>query len=560
MIEDKAKSRRSSTVSVVTFNDAPTDDVLNVDDYSSLHRLYMVKSYVLRFKHNLLARWRNQPMRTGKISLTEYREAEKSIIKKEQLKIQQGEKFSLLKKSLNLFYDEDGILRLKGRLENAPLEYDEKFPILLKDSHFLHLHVRKCHADVWHDRVKATLKKLREKFWVIRGRQVVSRVIKPCVTCKRHLENGLLPPPSPALPEFRVCADHCFQSVGVDYAGPLMVKSIYGSNPTMHRAYVCLFTCATSRAVHLELVPTLEADAFLRALRRFINRRGKPGLLIDDNATNFKANSVKSFLLQNGIEHSPILPATPWWGGFYERLVRSVKTPLKKVVGTAKLTYEEMETVLVEIEGVINARPLTYLYDDDVSEPLTPSHLLSGRNLHATPSDSPPVVVSTAETMTNRLKYLQTTIECAWKKFQHHYLTELREHHMYTRPKTNSQNVLQRDDVVIIKDDDVRSRNSWRLGRVKSLVVGKDGNVRGAEVHTISKKFRHTKMTRPLQKIIPLEVLRESDEPSEPASPTPVEPSMPVSSTTPVEPMQPVPPRAPASESTRPRRACASYQ
>ena len=239
--------------------------------------------------------------------MREYREAEKSIVKNEQLHIQRSDKFRLLKKSLNLFYDDDGILRLKGRLENASMRFEEKFPILLRDSHFLHLHIRKSHAEVWHDRVKATLTKLREKFWVVRGRQVVSRMITPCVTCKRHLEKGLLPPPSPSLPEFRVCADYCFQTTGVDYAGPLMVKSIYSSSTVMNHASG-LFTCATSRAVHLELAPNLEADAFLRALRRFFNRRGKPSLLIDDNAQTFKANSVKSFLLQNGVEHSPILP------------------------------------------------------------------------------------------------------------------------------------------------------------------------------------------------------------------------------------------------------------
>ena len=162
--------------------------------------------------------------------------------------------------------------------------------------------------------------------------------------------------------------------------------------------------------------------------------------------------------------------------------------------------------MLVEIEGIINTRLLTYLYDDDVSEPLTPSHLLTGRNLADSPTEDAPSTASDAETVTNRFKYLQTTLQSAWKKFQHHYLTELREHHMYTRRKTNDGNVLKVGDVVIVKDDDVRSRNLWRLGRVESLVVGKDDQVRGANLSTISKKFRHTKMSRPLQKIIPLEV------------------------------------------------------
>ena len=238
--------------------------------------------------------------------------------------------------------------------------------------------------------------------------------------------------------------------------------------------------------------------------------------MIDDNATTFKSKRVISFLLQKGVQHSPILPASPWWGGFYERLVRSVKTPLKKVIGTAKLTFEEMNTALIEIEGVINSRPLTYLHDDDISEPLTPSHLLIGHNLEVQSEVEPTTIASTAESMSKRFNYLQSTLESAWSKFQHHYLTELREHHMYTKQKT-SENELQIGDVVVIKDDEVRSRNKWRLGRVESFVIGKDSQVRGANLKTISKKFHHTKMSRPLQKIIPLEVLPKCNVEEHPA-------------------------------------------
>ena len=202
--------------------------------------------------------------------------------------------------------------------------------------------------------------------------------------------------------------------------------------------------------------------------------------------------------------------------------------------------------VLVEIEGIINTRPLTYLYDDDVSEPLTPSHLLTGRNLADAPNEDAPSTASDAETMTNRFRYLQTTLQSAWKKFQHHYLTELREHHMYTRRKTNDGNVLKVGDVVIVKDDDVRSRNLWRLGRVESLVVGKDDQVRGANLSTISKKFRHTKMPRPLQKIIPLEV--SSDPTDVTSDPTDV--------TNPLR-NESLPEVVDHDESTRSRRACA---
>ena len=123
------------------------------------------------------------------------------------------------------------------------------------------------------------------------------------------------------------------------------------------------------------MTPSLQGDAFTRALKRFIARRGYPRLLICDKT--FTCNVVKSFLLRNDIDINFILPVSPWWGGFYERLVRSVKMPLKKVIGKAKLTYEVMETALVEVEAAVNCRPLTHIYDDDTVEPLTPSHLFA---------------------------------------------------------------------------------------------------------------------------------------------------------------------------------------
>ena len=145
-------------------------------------------------------------------------------------------------------------------------------------------------------------------------------------------------------------------------------------------------------------------------------------------------------------------------------------------------------------------------------------------------------------TLSRRYKFLQTTLRSMWTKFRHHYLTELREHHMYTRRKTNSENVLKIGEVVIIKDDDVRSRCSWRLGRVESLVVGGDNQVRGANLRTISKEFRRTSMSRPLQKIIPLEVV------DSPATP----PSHPHSEDIDILPSNTVP-----ETSTRSRRTCA---
>ena len=165
------------------------------------------------------------------------------------------------------------------------------------------------------------------------------------------------------------------------------MKPIYSiQGRQLFKAHICLFTCATSRAIHLELVPNLQGSTFIRAMRRFIGRRGFPSLLVSDNAKTFTSKVLKKFLTKNRIDKDFILPASPWWGGFYERLVRNVKVPLRKTLGKARLTYEEMETILIEIECIVNARPLTYLSDDNMTEPLTPSHLLTGRNIMKHPT------------------------------------------------------------------------------------------------------------------------------------------------------------------------------
>ena len=224
--------------------------------------------------------------------------------------------------------------------------------------------------------------------------------------------------------------------------------------------------------MHIELVPDLETATFIRALKRFISRRGFPNILISDNAKTFRSSLLRAYLLQNKIEHKFILPASPWWGGFYERLVRSVKLPLKKILGKARISYEEMETVLIDVEGVVNSRPLTYLYNDDVVEPLTPSHLLTGRNISKN-SRTISKLNDTSQGLTKRARYLQEILKSFWVKFKQCYLAELREHHSYQNKlrKIDTDKSLHVEDVVIVKDDDFAPRGSWRMGRVDSLIT-----------------------------------------------------------------------------------------
>ena len=357
--------------------------------------------------------------------------------------------------------------------------------------------------------VEATLNEVRCTFWIIRGRQTVKKIISTCVIRKRCNARSLLPPPSPHLPGFRVASEYCFQFTGTDFAGPLFVKDVFSDDGKLYKCYICLFTCATSRAIHLELTPSVEAPGFIRAFNRFMARRGLPSVLISDNAKSFKNLQVKEYLIKCNIKHKPILASAPWWGGFYERMVRTIKSSIKKSIGKARLTYEEIETVLIEVEGVINSRPLTYLYEDDIQDPITPSHLMFGRNLHTQIHNS---IQSIGDVNLNaRVKYVNRIINLFWDRFSLTYLNSLREFHMYVNSKVKARDriVLKLVNVVLVKEKPL-PRSRWRTGLVEKLVKGTDGQIRGAELRSISKSGRPTKLSRPLQKIIPLEVQTES--------------------------------------------------
>ena len=510
--ELKNDNIKSTTVNVGIVEKCIDLSVIDIERFSSFKKLVAVTAFVLRFKNNLLSLVRklDNVICGREVTVSELLGAENLWIKYEQTTLKKSSTFDQWRRSLGLFEDNDGRLRCRGRLGKSEWLYASKFPLFLSsNSRFTKLLIWDCHERVKHMGVESTLNKLRCRYWVIRGRQVVKKVLLKCFSCRKDQGKTLLPPTTPDLPSFRVAAEYCFQYTGVDFAGPLFVKGIFSTDSNLSKSYICLFTCATSRAIHLELTPSLESPAFIRALIRFISRRGYPNLLISDNAKTFKSKELISFLTVNNIERKNIMASSPWWGGFYERLVRTVKSSIRKTIGKARLTYEEMETVLIGVEGAINSRPLTYLYDDDIQDPITPSHLLCGRNIMSQVDHLP--LTENPANLGKRARYMHQVIQAFWARFSKTYLNELREHHMYTarRKRTKEENVLKINDVVIIKEDNISPRSTWRSARVEKLLIGTDEKVRGAELRTISKKGRMTKITRPLQKIIPLEVCND---------------------------------------------------
>ena len=277
-------------------------------------------------------------------------------IKEVQRSVYNDKNFDQVKVSLSLFTDDKGILRCGGRLKNAPIPYDARFPIFLpRCSRFTYLVINDCHFKVLHNGVRDTLTELRSRFWVTKGRQTVKTAIGNCSVCKKIQGRSYAVPPPPPLPEFRLSDEFAFTRVGVDFAGPIYVKDVFAKNGDMNKVYIALFTCAATRAVHLELVPNLSAESFIRALARFKGRRGIPVLIVSDNGKTFKDSRVQAQCRRDGTQWKFNVEAAPWWGGFFERLVKSVKLSLKKCIRNARLNYDELSTVLVEVEAALNS-------------------------------------------------------------------------------------------------------------------------------------------------------------------------------------------------------------
>ena len=270
------------------------------------------------------------------------------------------------------------------------------------------------------------------------------------------------------------------------------------------KAYIALITCAFTRALHLELTPDLTATALIRCLRRFISRRSCPELFISDNAKTFGAEEVKQFLRDRRIEWHFNLPKAPWQNGIVERLVKSVKRCLKKRLGRARLSYEEMETVIIEVENTINNRPMTYIDNDDSQGAVSPNHLLHGKRqelVNTTLLDPEPVNEMSTDSISRRMVYRDHLVRHFIQGWKEEYLLALRDSH---RENVRRGKNIQLGDVVLLADDGPRI--FWRLATVIKLKQSKDQEIRGAVLRVADREQKYTQLERPIELIYPLEV------------------------------------------------------
>ncbi|XP_045540445.1 uncharacterized protein LOC106712787 [Papilio machaon] len=308
------------------------------------------------------------------------------------------------------------------------------------------------------------------------------------------------------LPQRRVTASgYPFETVGIDYAGPIMSASRQGRGCKLVKVYIIVFVCFATKAMHIELVGDLTSNNFMSALRRFMSRRGKPKHIYSDNGTSFVGayneigrfikscnNSLPGDLAPEGINFHFLPPHAPHFGGLWEAGVKSVKFHLKRILGNCNLTYEELNTVLVQIEAVLNSRPLTPLSADPSDLlPLTPGHFLIGRPITALPTDCYERHVTGT---LSRYQHLEQLRQHFWRRWSKEYISELQ-----LRTKWRSDlNPLQEGVLVILKEDNLPPLK-WRLGRVVAVHPGADGVSRVADVRTATGVVR-----RAFSKICPL--------------------------------------------------------
>ncbi|XP_029172121.1 uncharacterized protein LOC114941332 [Nylanderia fulva] len=503
--------------------------------YSSWHKLLQITAYIYRFVTNSRSRHINlnlkiqNPRAPIYLNPIEIKSAEIFWIRYIQSELFHSEISALstatpIKKSstllsLNPYLDNDQIIRVGGRLRNATLQSAVRNPIVLKDHALVRMIIMDTHRRMLHAGSQLTLARIREKFWILRARSLVRAVLYKCVSCTREraqIPNELMGD----LPNVRVNRSaRAFEHAGVDYAGPILVRTSRGRGHKAHKAYIAVFVCMTTKAIHLELVSDYSSDAFLATLNRFVSRRGYPASIYSDNGTTFQgadrelklaiAQALKNSDLQNtlstdGINWHFVPPSAPHFGGLWEAAVRSVKYHLKRCIGSHTLTFEELNTVLCRIEACLNSRPIGSVSENlDDYHVLTPGHFLIGGPILAAPQ---PSVLDLNETRLSRWQLLQHITEKFWKSWSNDYLLTLQQ-----RPKWKIAQRLATVGRIVLLRNALAPPSHWELGRIIECHPGNDGLVRVVTVRTARSQYK-----RPIVKLcfLPIDINTSSDQSS----------------------------------------------
>lgn len=499
-----------------------TKSLVSIVDYSiltrfsSYNKLINVVAYLLRFLNNARKHQRNH--NSIELAIDERNSSLNCIIKMSQhcffsKEIKNLENKVNVKKESSLkfldpFLDDNGIIRVGGRLKNAQYSFDKRHPIIMSAKcKFVKLLVNHIHEKYFHCSRSVIYTHLEHRYWFVGGiNNVIKYVIRNCVFCTRlraHTCTQLMG----QLPAARVTPSRPFTHCGIDFCGPFTVRCLGHRSIKYNKSYAAFFICFSTRAVHIELVSDLSSDKFLQSLRRFIARRGLPSHCYSDNGKNFvgasnklyqERNKIVNFASTEGIKWHFITPRTPHQGGLWEAAIKSGKSLLAKATRNSILTYEELETVLCQVESILNSRPICYRKKSNESfGVLTPGHFLIGDHMLALPIDQEDSHLD----LEIKFKNLQSIIRSFWHEWRKTYLNTLQSRNKWINRQPN----LAVNDIIILKEDNVPIL-CWPLGRIIDVVSDNDGQIRNVIVRTSTGIY-----TRSINRIVLLPSSEETD-------------------------------------------------
>ncbi len=538
---------------------------------ASFFSLVRVLCYVYRFLHN--TRHHRTQCLSGPLSHVEIQQAKSALYRLSQLEsfseaFDSARSDSPLPKGhpLRRFHVKlapAGHLVVLSRVRNpdAPNTATELIPLSVRSA-LAKLLLSSLHRAYGHPGTSTLLAILSTSFIILGARNYLKGVSRQCVTCQRVLAQPVTQVMG-LLPSVRTTPAPPFSNTGVDFAGPVTLRTGYTRKPVHLKCYIAVFVCMVTKAVHLELCETLSTADFMATFRRFVARRGCPLHVFSDNGSNFlgaaeeirairtlaESEALKTQLINlstnTDITWHNIPPRAPHFGGLWEAAVKAMKIGLRKIVTPHPLTWPELTTLLAEVEATLNSRPVAPLHADDLTENnvLTPGHFLIGRPLRAPPTKLPSTGKLSLLRRWNLVERLQADL---WKHWSTSYLSSCAARSKWILPGT----ALQVGDIVLVKDESLRSR-SWPLAIIEKLHSGDDGVSRVATISCRGKSYQ-----RPVHRLVRLITDADEEQRTEnsaslnTASPDNSDVSPPAStasdvSATPLEPTNPTPLSAP---------------
>ena len=389
--------------------------------------------------------------------------------------------------------DDRGLLCVGGRLRNALIEEQQKHPVILSSrDRYTKLLFQHYHLQLMHGGPTAILSHAGNLFYVSGARRLAREVCQTCVSCRKAAAK-LGPQLMGQLPPARLHPDYVFSNTGLDYAGPYFLKEGYVRRPIQIKAWMAVFVCFSTKAVHLELVQDATTESLVACLKRFCSRRGLPHTIHSDNGSNLVGaknelaalysmlqssqtqNSISQYLLSQKVQWKLTPVKAPHFGGLWEAAVKAAKFHLKRELGQRLYTLDELRTILCQAEACLNSRPLGVMASHPVDGmiPLTPGHFLVGRALRAYPEK----MITYVPGPSQRWDHCTRVSQRFWNRWSNEYLQQLQRAVKWHKQKKN----YAVGDIVLLTENETY-QCKWITARVEAVYPGKDGVVRTVDL------------------------------------------------------------------------------